>query len=137
MMFGKKVLNGFLSLIEGMAILLGYKWRIKLDEHKIYPNFINPDNKARAYDRSHFVNGNIFLRGKASPIKPVKVDKDVSIIGSSRYKMLMRNKVIGDLIKSQEEEGWSTRKIMLVGVVLTAINTSAVGVLLLVIGGGA
>lgn len=138
-MIGKSMANGLLSLVEGIAFLLGYKIRIKLDEHKIYIDFVDPKNdKMRAYDWNHFVNGNVFLRGKASPIKPLLDDNDdVDVIGSDRYKKLMRNKVITDLIKSQEEEGWTTRQIAMFGLIITGMNFAMIVIFFMFMSGGA
>lgn len=133
---GKKFVNGLVKLGYGIGDALGLKWNIEVDEHKLYVELDElKDNIGKAYDRNHFVNGNIFIKGSSNPVKPVIQNGDVELVSSQRYKSLMRNKVIEDLIKSQEEEeGMTTRKIALLGLGVTALNMvvlMGVGVLLL------
>lgn len=135
----KGLLNKVLALVEGMAYLFGLKLKIVLDEHTIHLSFVKPKDVGYvAYDSNHYSNGNIFLRGKSSPLKPYfdASRKRIKMIGSIRYRRLMKLKVIGDFIKSQEDVGWTTRKIMLVGIILTAINTGAIGIFIIMLTGG-
>jgi len=137
-MIGKKLLNGLLGLIEGIGILLGYKWRVRLDLHKIYLDFISPDEKStREYNHDHFVNGNIYVKGKSNPIKPKLEGKEAQdVISSDRYKTFMGLSLANDLVLAQKDEGWSTRKILLMAVVLTTINILITLLLGLVMTGG-
>lgn len=139
-MIGKRVLNGFLGLFEGIASLLGYKLRIRLDMHKIYLDFIHPDKrKTREYNEDHFVNGNIYKKGTSTPIKPKMIESNTSdVISSDRYKDYMGLSLARDLVNAQKDEGWSTRKILLMSVVLSVMNIGIVlFILMLFAGGGA
>lgn len=124
----ESIINGVVNIGEGFGRLVDLKWKVEIDENKMYVKMSEfGDETAVAYDRKHFVNGNVFIKGKANPIKPIFDDaKDrVELISSKRYKSLMRNSVISDLIKSQDEsEGLTTEQVALLGVVLSGVNTA-------------
>lgn len=135
-MVGKKVLNWLLGLAVGVANLLGMKLMITIDEHRIDVELVKPDKlRERVWDSSHYVNGNIYVKGYGNPIKPLldKAENKVELVSSERYKNFMRMKILKELIKTAEGTGWTTKKLLklILAVVLILAGLFAVFVILM------
>lgn len=129
-MVGKRFLNFLLSLAVGLAEVLGMKLKVQLDEHRIRLSVIEPDKLTkRAYDGSHYENGNVFVKGYANPVKVLfdKAEKKAELISSERYKHFMKMSLLKDLIRSTAGDGWTLTTMVKLLLVLTMINTGIIG----------
>lgn len=139
MLIGETQFNLLLSLVLSMADVLGMKVKVELDEHKIDLSLISArELKKRAYDDGHYVNGNVFYKNFANPVK-AKLDegKDkLELITSDRYKHFMRMSLLKDLIKSAEGEGMSMETLTLIAIVISGINTALLGFFIFMLFGG-
>lgn len=138
-MFGKKILNWILGLAVGVASLLGYKLMVSVDEHRIDVELTKPEElRERIYDTSHYVNGNIYRKGYANPIKPLldKAGKKVELVSSERYKEFMRMKILKELIKTAEGTGWTTQKLLKLILAIVIVLAGLFGVFVMLIFGG-
>lgn len=101
-MIGNKIGKLAYDVVAGIMLMLGYKLKVTVGEHKIYLDWVKASNlKERAWDKSHYVNGNIFVKGYANPIKP-RLDREKSnldMIESTRYKDFMKLQTIQNIAK--------------------------------------
>lgn len=137
-MLGKKLLNGLVGLVVGIARLLGLKLKVQLSEHKIKLSLVEPDKlENEAYDSTQYANGNIFLEGYANPIKARFDDakENLELIASERYKHFMRMSLLKDLIRSTAGGGWTLKKILVVTLVISLVNTAMIGFFLVMLVG--
>lgn len=100
----------FLTLLFGtirvMSEAIGNEIAVVITPHKIKLKFIDPDSTDYAWDESLFTSGNLFLEGFANPVKPKIPDNEdkaeseynLELIESKRYKKLMDNKLMDDVI---------------------------------------
>lgn len=136
---GIRVLNLLVGLVDGLTRLLGYRLMVVLDDHQIDVKVIAPDSSDEiAYDDNHYVNGNIFLKGYANPIK-LKLDKakkEVALISSERYKYFMRMNLVKDIIRSTEGGGWSLETMVKIMLILLLVNTGFIVFFVVLLIGG-
>lgn len=134
-----KIGSGIVKLIEGLLYLLGYRYKITLGRHKIYIDFCKPKKMAkddRIYDDGHYVNGNLYLKGGANPVKVGKglTDGKFKVIPSGKYMKFMEMKVLNDIARLSEGDmeikGWKLVVLMI------AINTTISAFLLILLLGG-
>lgn len=101
-MIGNKIGKLAYDVVAGIMLILGYKLKVTVGEHKIYLDWVKAsDLNERAWDNSHYVNGNMFVKGYANPIKP-RLDKEKSrldMIASTRYKDFMKLQTIQNIAK--------------------------------------
>ncbi len=113
-----------ISLGMGIAELFDYKLKVVLDKHEISIEVVNPDEiEDVAYEKDHYVNGNLFIDGYSNPIKPVldKAEDKLELISSDRYKDYMRQDLVKNLIKSTEGTG-GKNTLLLLAVVFSSIT---------------
>ena len=125
------------SLIRSTARLFNYELKIVLTEHKIKVKFDKPDREENCWDDSHWIRGNIFLKGIANPINikksDVKESEDVEIITSDRYKTFMEQSLIDDMLQASKSDGLTLKT---VAIILGSLNVLAVGVIYVLTNGG-
>lgn len=69
-MIRESIANWFISTGISVGRAMGLKMGVELSEHSIDVRMQQADKSKRAWDDSLYVNGNVFLDGKANPIKP-------------------------------------------------------------------
>lgn len=132
----KGFLNSLVGFLEGVAKLLGLKWCIEVTDHKIEVEFVDPDDKSkREFNENHFTNGNIYIKGYSNPVNISKAKDKLDLVSSDRYKDFMNGELRKGLMHINPE-GWTTKKLVMVVMVLTAINTSIIGLFLFLMMGG-
>lgn len=117
----KPMANLMLGMAETLAEFSDNKLVVEIDEHKMDLKFVDPDqfrNREAFYNDSHFVNGNIFIKGYANPIKPVfdrlinktdelsedEVRKKLKLKPCLNYKTFMRETKIKDMANVSWED---------------------------------
>lgn len=101
-MIGDKIGRLVYDIVAGIMLMLGYKLKVTVGEHKIYLDWVKAsDMKERAWDSTHFVNGNIFIKGFANPVKPYldKKKNKLELMESTRYKDYMKLQTIQNIAK--------------------------------------
>jgi len=86
-MYSKKMMNGFFKLVMGIASLFDLKLAIVLRDHEILIETIAEDEKEgeRYFDPEHYLNGNLYIDGKANPVDIKEMKEDVQLISSTKY----------------------------------------------------
>jgi len=96
----EKICVGIYNLMNSILLMFGYQIRVRLGEHKIKIDWVKPkDRNDIAWDNSHYVYGNVFLKGHANPIKPTKKGNDIELISSKRYKKFMQMNTFEQIAK--------------------------------------
>lgn len=132
-------MNWIVGLAVGVASLLGYKLIVSVDEHRINVELTKPEElRERIYDTNHYVNGNIYVKGYANPIKPLldKAESKVELVSSERYKNFMRMKILKELIKTAEGTGWTTEKLLKLILAIVIVLAGMFGIFVMLIFGG-
>lgn len=122
-----------IGITRSLGELLGNEIDIVVSDHEIKIEMVNPDeidSAGRAWDDSHFIDGNIHLEGIANPIKPT-LDEDSEeqeVITSERYKTYMKNKLMKDIVAETTDSSGLT--LFHVLVILTTVQFSLTGAIL-------
>lgn len=95
------------SLGEVFAKFGSLKRKVTLTPHKIKHRYVIPEDLdgELAWDDEMYVNGNIFFKNRANPVKLESISDSCEWISSERYKDYMKNKLVRSLIKTTEDEG--------------------------------
>ena len=80
------------------------KLKVLLSNHKIDTDYTIPDEGELAWDMDTYYNGNLFLKGKSNPLRLTKDDTQVKIMSSDRYRSLMNNKLVDDMVNASTEK---------------------------------
>lgn len=128
-----------LKMAESWAEFSDKKLVVQLDKHKIDMEFVDTDEykyNDAFYDDRHYINGNIFIKGYANPIKPVfdrtiedadeldddKVVEKLKLKPSLRYKTFMRE----DKIRQIAGAKWDTGINLMTALMLVGLSVGAV-----------
>ena len=127
----KKGLIGILAKLfcllgDGIAMLFGYKLVVTLGEHEIKLDYVKPKEikGIKAWDNSHYKNGNVFLEGFANPVKAFidRKKKGLKLISSERYIDYMQNTLIRDVIRVAEGKMLTLEKMFKITLVAVLVN---------------
>lgn len=99
----------------------GLKLRVRVTNHKILTDYVHPDMTKRGWDFNTYYNGNIYLKGKANPVKLNGGNTNRKLIPSQKYRSYMQNKLVSEIMKSHQESN--------IEKLLTAIIFVTLGVL--------
>lgn len=106
----------------------GLKLRVRVTNHKILTDYIYPDRSKRAWDFDTYYNANLYLIGKANPIKLDGSDTNRNLMPSQKYRSYMQNKLVSDIMESHQESNIEKLLTALIFVSLAALG----GVLFLI-----
>lgn len=122
-MYRKKIVNGLYKLVMGIMSFFDLKLAVVLMEHKIELLTVHEDEKEndRYYDPDHFVNGNIYIKDKANPVKLQEVEDKTELISSTKYKKFFNIDIIDKI--AQVSKGAITIKGWMAMLALLSIST--------------
>lgn len=122
-MYRKKIVNGLYKLVMGIMSFFDLKLAVVLMEHKIELLTVHEDEKEndRYYDPDHFVNGNIYIKDKANPVKLQEVEDKTELISSTKYKKFFNIDIIDKI--AQVSKGAITIKGWVAMLALLSIST--------------
>lgn len=131
-----KVATALLVIARALGQLLGNELDIVIKEHEIDLEMVKPEQiheKGRAWDSSHFTEGNIHLEGIANPINVSRnwIGDDADIISSDRYKTYMKNKLMKDIVNETTDTSGLT--LFHVLIILATVQFSMTGVIVYLI----
>lgn len=130
--------NVFLSLGKAWGEMFDHNLMVSVDDHEIRFKYEKEPEEIEGinWDNNMYVNGNIYYKGKANPIKPVIDDgkDEVELISSDRYKDFMKQTLVRDIVRATEDEGLTMTQMLVIGsLAVSALTLIAV----LMVSGGA
>jgi len=118
-MISKKITNGFFKLVMGIASIFDLKIAVILDDHKIRLQTVHEDEKenTRYFDSDFFINGNLYIRGKANPVNLNEIEDETHLISSEKYQRFFNIDIIEKIANvskgSVEIKGWTMMLLLL------------------------
>lgn len=124
-----KIFTAMLNLIRSIMRAFNLETEIVLTEHKIKTKAVKPERSEKAWDDSHWVHGNIFIKDYANPVKISKEkieENDYHLIASERYKTFMEQDLIDDMLQASKDSGLTLLQAL---IVILSTNLLSVGMI--------
>lgn len=123
------IFTAMLNAVRQLMRVFNLETEIVLTEHKIKTKARKPKNSDKAWDDSHWVYGNIFIKDYANPVKIAKdkvEENDYHLIASERYKTFMEQDLIDDMLQASKDDGLTLLQAL---VAIIATNLLSVGMI--------
>lgn len=120
--------------------MLGNELAVVVTPHKINLEMVDPDKTDRDWDETLYTHGNIYFRGFANPIKPkfpdteehAREEMELELISSDRYKQMMEQTLMQDIIEEgTPDSGLTLSKVLVILAVLQVTMTGALAYLII------
>jgi hypothetical protein len=130
-----KIATLAVGISRSFGRVLGNQIAVIVTPHRIKLRMIDPDSTDRYWDESFFTAGNIYFEGFANPIKPrvpeseseAREERELELITSDRYKEMMEQSLITDIIGEGTKDSGLT--LLHVLVIVTTVQLCMTGLL--------